>query len=130
MDILSNADYKNVEKILSPSFATRRLSDQKICELKDEVRPLFIAIFSQIIHFPKLQNLTNDREYAPTEETRGRDISPASDINRQSAPTSNKIFPEPNSRPGGQKQRKNNLVLRQGAGSCSLPTEEVTRYWE
>ena len=107
-----------------------QIKRNKICDLKDEVRALFMAIFSQIIHFPNRQNLTNDREYAPTEETRGRDISPASDINRQSAPTSNKIFPEPNSRPGGQKQRKNNLVLRQGAGSCSLPTEEVTRYWE
>ena len=58
--------------------------------------------------------------YAPIDETRARDISPASDINRQSAPTSNKIFPEPSSQPGGEKQRKNNLALRQGAGFSSL----------
>ena len=69
-------------------------------------------------------------KYAPTDETRARDISPASDINRQSAPTSNKIFPEPSSKPGGEKQRKNNLALRQGAGwlLVSIQLKEVTRY--
>ena len=51
----------------------------------------------------------NNEQYAPVGMEETRDISPASDINRQSAPTSNKIFPEPNSQPGGEKQRKNNV---------------------
>ena len=37
--------------------------------------------------------LARGAELGSAEERRTRDISPASDINRQSAPTSNKIFP-------------------------------------